>query len=713
MKVLKKTSKFGIGRASHHHIVYCNHDGGFALCSTDAGHTHEVQYDPNTGEYTVLPALDGHTHSLEEYVVKPKKTTQDDAEVLEEVHQLFKASRELEHESLKKAKEAEEMYSGEHWDEQEKRRLESLGRAAVSINLIEKNVDQLCGTQRQERTDIKFIPVEGGDQRVADLLNICTKQILNQCYFAREESKAFEDAVITGRGNFNISVSFERDLRGEICIEKFPYCDVAYGPHEKEDLSDCEYLIKHRWFSKAKVEQLWPDKADDIAIDFERYEDHEPLVGYATDNYAHGSPIARMVGSDPVVDVARKEYRVIECWRKVYTRGTVVANPQDGFYFNAYGWDAKDIKSVRTIPGMFAVEQNQTKIRITKVAGGVVLSDENPADLPVDDFFIVPVYAKKRGDKFWGKIEAAKDAQKYVNKNFSQALDVGNKMAAYGWFFDSTTFPDNEKEKFKKLSTSPGFVMEVTDVSRPPVKVEGSKIPGELIQLMQLGEQKVSDLLNVITMPNGANESGNLFMQRHTQRMMGSEFLFDNLSFAKQKIGRLIIRLIQKYYTPDRIVRLVRNANSKEPQQIAGQDLAEFTDQEIQDLLETSDLAQFDVDVSESKWSPSMRLATFMLIKEMIEGGFPVPPEAVFEFADIPADVKQKLLGTMQQQQQGMAQAEQAKADAEIQKTLIAQGMVPPAIAEQYGLAGAQPPQQPEDLPPQFTQTEGGELPLT
>lgn len=708
MKVLKKTSRWGLGRAAHHHIVYCNHDAGTAVASTDAGHTHEIQYDPNTGQYFVLPALDGHTHELEDYVVKEKRKKEDDAKIIAEIRELYRTGRDLERDSLEKAKEAEEMVRGDQWELTEKSRLQGLQRAAVTINLIEKNIDQLCGVQRQERSDIRFIPVEGGDQRIADILNICTKQILNQCYFPREESKVFEDAAIAGRGQFNVTINFERDLRGEICIEKFPYLDVVYGPHEKEDLSDCEYQIKHRWFSLAKIKQLWPDKAEDIERDYEHCAEFEPSVEYSGDNYLYGAPIAKMIGEDPIVDIARKEYRVLECWRKFYVKGSVIANPSEGFYFNAFGWDSKDLKAVQTIPGFFAVEQNQTKIRITKVAGTVVLSDENPADLPVDDFFVVPVYNKKRGNRFWGKVEAAKDAQKYVNKNYSQALDVGNKMASYGWFYDQGTFPDNEKEKFKRNATSPGFVMEVVDVNRPPVKVEGSKFPAELVQLMSLGKEQVADLLNIVTMPNGANESGNLFMQRHTQRMMGSEYLFDNLSFAKQKLGRLILKLIQRYYTPDRIIRLVRNANSREPQQIAGQELAEFTDQEIMDLLETADLGEFDVEVSESSWSPSARMATFVLLKEMIEAGFPVPPEAIFEFADIPADVKQKLLGQIQQQQAGQMEAEQATADAEIIKSLIGQGQIPPQVAEQYGLSpqGQLPPPQ-EDLPPQFNQAEG------
>jgi hypothetical protein len=324
----------------------------------------------------------------------------------------------------------------------------------------------------------------------------------------------------------------------------------------------------------------------------------------------------------------------------------------------------------------------------------VVLSDEYPAELPVDDFFIVPVYAKKRGYKFWGKVESSKDAQKYVNKQYSLSLDVGNKCATYGWFYDSTTFPDNEKEKFKRNATSPGFMAELIDTNKPPVRVDGVKFPSELIQLMDVGQAQIAEQMNVVTDPNGANESGNLFMQRHNQKLLGSEYLFDNLSFAKQKLGRLLVKLIQKYYTPDRIVRIVRNVASKDQLELDGQPVEEFSDEDIMTMLSTADLEYYDVEVTESSWSPSMRLATFMMLSEMVRAGQPIPPEAMFEFADMPADVKNKLTSMMAQQQQAQSEATQTTADAEIQKTLIAQGHIPPQVAEKF--LG----QQPQDLPP-------------
>jgi len=324
----------------------------------------------------------------------------------------------------------------------------------------------------------------------------------------------------------------------------------------------------------------------------------------------------------------------------------------------------------------------------------VVLSDESPADLPADDFFVIPVYAKKRGYQFWGKVESSKDAQMYINKNYSAALDVINKVAAYGWFIDSSTFPDNEKEKFKRMATSPGFVVELNDVNRPPVRVDGVKFPAEIINMMKIGEENVADQMNVLINPNGANESGSLFAQRRNQKLMGSEYLFDNLSFAKQKLGRLLVKLIQRYYTPDRILRIVRNANTKSPVEVAGQPLDEFSDGDIMQMLNTADLEHFDVEVTESNWSPSARLSTFMLLSEMAQAGQPIPPEALIEFADMPDNIRQKLTTMMAQQGQAQAQAQQATADAEIQKTLIAQGQIPPEVAQRF----LQTPQ--NDLPP-------------
>ena len=173
MKQLKKLSRFGLGRAAHSHIVYLNDETGVGLCSTDMGHAHDIVYQPpvppqtdqagnevapgSPGVWIVQPSMDGHTHEIQDYQAKVSKKKEDDRQILSDIRELFKTARELEKDSLEKAKESEDYYSGKHWDEVEKARLEGLSRAAVTINKIEKNVDAICGIQRQERTDRKSV----------------------------------------------------------------------------------------------------------------------------------------------------------------------------------------------------------------------------------------------------------------------------------------------------------------------------------------------------------------------------------------------------------------------------------------------------------------------------------------------------------------------------------------------------------------------------
>ena len=123
MKELKKLSRVGLGRAAHSHIIYINDETGVGLCSTELGHTHEIIYqdaiDPEMDEagneispgspatWVVQPALDGHTHQIEDYQVKAAKKKEEDSQVLSDIRELFKTGREIEKESIEKARESE------------------------------------------------------------------------------------------------------------------------------------------------------------------------------------------------------------------------------------------------------------------------------------------------------------------------------------------------------------------------------------------------------------------------------------------------------------------------------------------------------------------------------------------------------------------------------------------------------------------------------
>ena len=74
----------------------------------------------------------------------------------------------------------------------------------------------------------------------------------------------------------------------------------------------------------------------------------------------------------------------------------------------------------------------------------------------------------------------------------------------------------------------------------------------------------------------------------------------------KQKLGKIIVALIQRYYPAERLQRLLNAQYSKQKFQIAGEDYATFSKEEIIEMLESADLlyhikhaADFGVKVSE------------------------------------------------------------------------------------------------------------------
>lgn len=84
-----------------------------------------------------------------------------------------------------------------------------------------------------------------------------------------------------------------------------------------------------------------------------------------------------------------------------------------------------------------------------------------------------------------------------------------------------------------------------------------------------------------------------------------------------------------------------------------------------------------------------------MLLSDLAKSGQPIPPEALLEFADMPADVRTKLMDMMAQQMQAQSQAQQDTADAEVLKTLVAQGIIPPSVEQKFLI------QQPQEEQPQ------------
>lgn len=744
MAQIYKTAVAENGKKKHSHLVYVTAEGQVYV-SESGGHTHEVQVNEN-GTFDVLPdPQDGHAHlGIGEVDVKiGKKSKETDEEVVGRVYTLFQTAYECEGKSIEAGKESEKFYTGDQWDAQIKSELKQASRACLTINFTERNIDKLIGYQRQQRTDIRYMPTEGGDQRVCDILNTLSKSVLDQCYFEAQESEVFEDQAIAGRGLFNIYMDFSQDLQGDLKVERYPWDQVVIGPHEKRDASDAEYVVKYQMMSVAKLKSRYPKFASKIDEGFMTMTNLKGLdsdaihANYANDQYARSTNIAPILTRDGIamVDIALKEMRVFELQEKIYEEVNIISDPNEEWFLNAYGWSDKDLKQIETIPGLQIIPVKRNKLRIIRVVGDILLSDENPAEVPVDDFYIVPVYAKKKKNKFWGKVESGKDPQRVINKRSSQMIDIGDRAVNYGWLYDDGTFrTEEEARQFKKVASTPGFTAKVNSLGQPPMKIDGGKFPSELANMHDMAVNQLEAIQGIDATANaGANTSASAILQAEKTVMIGHEYLFDNLTFAKKRIGRMLLSIFQKYYSPRRIYRIVanRSAMTAQPQQqqqqmqmppqqgqppmpqptggvqVGGVPFENYTQEEIEKLLEDSDLSKYDVVVGESTWSPTQRIATLTILTDLMGKGAPVPMDMMAQFLDMPEDIKQQMIQGIQTQQQQAATSEMGKNETEIQKTLIGQGLFPPKVLEQQGL------QQPQAQPvPQQGLPQGAMPPM-
>lgn len=715
-KYLKKTQvSINEWQEAHSHVVFVNEDRGYGHSSFDAQHSHELQWvpeteevpeqqDPMTGEiipgqpaqpgyWQWTPGPDGHVH--DELVEIPAGQVDladetDDEKVADVLH-LFNTWYESERASILQGRESEEFRSGKQWPDGVRTELERQRRACLTVNIVDPKINALCGYERQQRQELKYLPQEAGDQKAADLYNVLVKKLTDQCFFPMHKSSAFEDAATAGKGSFNIRVSFDNDLRGEVIIERFPWDQSIWAPSEYPDGSDSEGFCKYRWYSLAKAKKLWPEHRESLEAAIATFDALDPAVRDTMPGAERGGPLGgqtpSLFESRPMLDVEARNVLVVECHRLEWVKVPVLFHYQDDFAASALGWDKRTIEAVRTIPGFQRIERSIKKIRITKVAGGkLLLSDEFPADLPSDEFHLVPFYANRKRGQYWGKVEPLKGVQLQMNKFASQSVDIGNRMSAWTYFIDSSTFPDGEKQRFLNNSAEPGAVFEVNNVNNLPSKFEGVRFPSEIVQLMQIQLQH-ADLVFPIQPDNiGANTSGQAIMQAQKQKLLGMEHLFDSLRHAMMRIGKLLIPIIKKYYPPERIARIVRALHATTPVMVSGQPLDEFTDEQIVAILSEADLEKFDLVVAETAYSPTARLSTFMILSEMMQRGVQIPPEMLLEYADMPQANKDKVMQMLAEQNAAQNEAAAKSGDGEIEKTLVAKGIIPPAVAERMGL---------------------------
>lgn len=153
--------------------------------------------------------------------------------------------------------------------------------------------------------------------------------------------------------------------------------------------------------------------------------------------------------------------------------------------------------------------------------------------------------------------------------------------------------------------------------------------------------------------------SGRAIQSRQAGGLVGLGSVFLNWTETKTLIGQLIVRCIQQYYSPEKMDRIIGDADRRlqalgfgSPDAVPPQVMYEKFKQ----------LKQIDMDVvvSFQDASPTARAAQFTQLMQLASIGMPVPPPIIIEATDVP--YKQEITGALAKQGQGPPNPELAKA---------------------------------------------------
>lgn len=672
-------------------------------------HTHEWEFNPQTGVMFLLPA-NGHTHSLTLNDVLPEKPLEKESHEkrIDECTSKLKSAMEYESTSFKTAKKAYKYYEQEQWEETDKSYLDKANRPALQYDQIGPNVDKIVGYHTQNLPDPAVYPVTKDDQVMVDIVSQVVKQILTASDYETLAETVFQDEYVAGRGIWDLYMDFTHDIGGDIKIRYIPYNMMITGPHVNKDLSDCEDMFGPRLVTENMLKMEFPDTYKKAKEGSERGKN---MMEILSENYevwikAPGAqyepPAGKPLGSKGYSETLKDRYMVIDWFRKAYFKEYIFA----GFQGNEppirmKASDAKQLKEMG-VPNADRIAYSIEKV--------VVCNGEELASFDTGfNFFPYTIAYGKKGIKGWrGKVAGAIDMQDECNKRISQTTDIVNKMAGYNWFFDGETFESPEqKRKFLSQSSQPGSGFEIANVERPPIKTEGVKFPAEVINLDQNAMQRMDMYFGGVLNAQDSSKLGSrgMLLQQRVA-MLINEVFFNHYNRAFIQLTKKIIRFVQKFYSPQKILRIIRSA----PQ--TDEDLAynQVEDLEILKLLATNDFLMYDAAVDVKKNSPTFREAQFELMTELSKQGLPLPPEVLIESSSFPN--KRSIMRSLEQQGQAQAQAQQQQNASEVIKSVIGKVDRPEIINAMLQAAGVdisqflpqpqtqQPQLGPQPLPP-------------
>lgn len=471
------------------------------------------------------------------------------------VHQSFWGA--IQSEALKD----DQFVAGVQWEEVVKKEREEDRRPVLTYNLLRSFVRQITNKARQERTQVKVIPVEsnrGADPRIenlqgtkdysmADVYSGIIKNIEHVSRADQAYDTALKHAADHGFGYFYLMNEYSptNPFVQELKIYRVKN---SYGIYMDPDAQEADYRDAQDAFMftsirRSTFEAKWPEAA---AIEF---------VGPSS-----GSSYEGWYDSD---SLRLAQYFWID-WRD----DEVLQLSNDMVVYHS---DVENIlDEMKQKSGIHIVKEAGKELR-RKIKRPVCMWQKmtaknvlERAELPFSAIPIFPVLGEEvmvdGRVRYESAIRHAKDAQKSYNYWRSAAAETVALAPRAPYILTAKQVKGHER-LYENANTKnlPYLLYNHQDGVAPPQRNFPSNVAAaELQNAIQDGEdmQAIIGLHDASLGAESNEKSGKAILARQSQGSTSTYHFPDNLARAQEQMGRLMVEAIPKLYTTKRITRI-------------------------------------------------------------------------------------------------------------------------------------------------------------
>lgn len=513
------------------------------------------------------------------------------------------------------------------YTESEIKQLKERGQAPVVVNRILPQVSHQVNMIVSYMPGPTVVPASGGDEDKADLHRRILNHILYRSNYPRVVKQVVTDQVTDGVGWFYAFVDRNPiDGRPEIFVGYIPWYRVFPDPESiRPDISDAAYVYVANYISRARAKVLFPEYADRIDEIASSIEDVPTASGYSEENIK----LWKIVTDGQKDNVLYLERYYQEREKHYVLTSLVPEKPLTVIM------DSRQFSEFREQYGS-AIDNEVmvTEANLPVIKREAILGYDSVAKDTLYTWFdnypiypVVPAWYEHLGNtEPIGLVRSIRGQQQLFNK--LNMIIVAHGIATAGVRLMG---PENAVDKDEiqvELSKPIGYISikPLPDKLLKPEPLNVNPLPPAVFALLEDIKRDFEYTAGSSSMSLGVPEKvprtgiATLAMEEWARRRIAP--VMQNTADAVERLGRVLIRLVQKYYSDFQVIRIVNPQEPEKMEEIAvNLPLYDSVSQRAIETINDVTVGIYDVRVDVNKYTFSSRMAELQFYAQLYHDG--------------------------------------------------------------------------------------------